>query len=152
MLCAAPFTGRCTNVPLPERWVERIIAMRRRMETRSKTRSGIFLDLKLGPGGMADIEFAAQMVQLKMGSSEPDLRGKSTPEILSHPAASILGDDVQNRFFREYSMFRELVKLIRITLVEKTTILPEEENLETLARVFGRTDAEELRARVASHQ
>jgi len=136
--------------PLPEDWVDQIVAMRRRMESRSKTMSRTFLDLKLGAGGMADIEFIAQMVQLKYGAAEAGLRTKRVLEILAHPAARGLGDDQRAKFSEAYRFFREVVKYVRITLDEKTSILPEGEKLETLARVFGRTTGEELRVRVAN--
>src|SRR5690606_2476960 len=38
--------------------------------------------LKLGRGGLSDIEFVTQMLQLKHGGSEPDLRVSGTLEAL----------------------------------------------------------------------
>ncbi len=134
---------------LPEDWVDQIVAMRRRMESRSKTMSRTFLDLKLGPGGMADIEFFAQMVQMKAGGADPTVRSKGVLEVLHHPAALAGGDGARERFAAEYRFFREIIKLIRITLIEKTSVLPEGEKLETLARVFDGSDGESLRVRVA---
>jgi glutamate-ammonia-ligase adenylyltransferase len=53
------------GLPLPAGWVDTIVDMRRKMETRSRTRQGDFIDVKLGPGGMADVEFLGQMIQLR---------------------------------------------------------------------------------------
>ncbi len=58
--------------------IDEIAAMRERMEQQPGT-SG---NLKRGPGGTVDIEFAVQLVQLRYVREYPQLRNPSAPELL----------------------------------------------------------------------
>ena len=55
--------------PLPKGWTEEILSMRRKTESRSRTSSSEFLDIKLGAGGLMDAEFAVQALQLSRGKN-----------------------------------------------------------------------------------
>lgn len=136
--------------PLPPGWVETIVAMRRKMETRSRTRGEEPLDIKLGPGGMVDIEFLAQMVQLASGARQPDVRGKPVQEILKLTDASYVSRDEATNLAATYSLYRRLETLQRITLEERGTILPDGRKLETLSSCFDRSTGSALRQHVAA--
>jgi [glutamine synthetase] adenylyltransferase / [glutamine synthetase]-adenylyl-L-tyrosine phosphorylase len=57
------------EAPLPPGWVGTILKMRQSMESRIRTRGPAPVDLKLGRGGLVDIEFLVQMALLRNGSA-----------------------------------------------------------------------------------
>jgi glutamate-ammonia-ligase adenylyltransferase len=123
--------------PLPAGWTEEIVTMRKRMETRSRFRGAGPIDVKVGPGGMVDVEFIAQMIQLRHGEERKDLRGCRTVEVLQKAGPDLLpagGGEILTHAYRRY---REMEKLLRLTLEQHGMLLPEGEPLETLARCAG---------------
>ncbi|MEK9135611.1 MAG: hypothetical protein AAB393_00690, partial [Bacteroidota bacterium] len=135
---------------LPSGWVDTIVAMRKKMETRSHTRSSEFFDIKLGAGGMVDIEFIAQMIQLKYGGSDSSLRRKPTEAVLAEAPAAVVSADVVKLLRDAYRYYRRLELMIRLTLEERGTVLASGDKLELLAQVVDGSSAHDLRARVAS--
>jgi glutamate-ammonia-ligase adenylyltransferase len=135
--------------PLPRGWTEEIVAMRRRMETRSRTRAATFVDLKLGPGGMADCEFIAQMIQLRFGGEHPELRGARTAAVLRSAAHGVLTPGETDELVSSYGMERRLELLLRTGLEEKGAILPEGEPLDLLARLYDGSSGPALASRLA---
>ena len=135
---------------LPPDWVERIVSMRRKIETRSRTRSGDFQDIKLGAGGMVDVEFLSQMLQLKYGGTDPAWRELRAVEVLQHANGVVIDPDDSARFIEGYRFLRSLEKFIRITLDERGTIMPEGNKLELLARCLNGSAGEALHDRVAT--
>lgn len=67
------------SAPLPDAQAGEIRAMKRRVETERLKDPN---DLKLGPGGMTDIEWTAQMLQLRHGPRRARLRTPGTLEAL----------------------------------------------------------------------
>ncbi len=134
--------------PLPPGWVGQIETMRKKMETRHRTRGESPLDIKLGPGGMADIEFMVQMIQLKHGPARPPLRFGSTPALLAREDLPELTDVDRSLLLETYLWFRKTETLLRLTLEEKTSLLPEGPKLETLSRCAERMDGRSFRTRV----
>jgi glutamate-ammonia-ligase adenylyltransferase len=136
--------------PLPPGWVEETVAMRRKMETRTRTRGPELLDIKLGPGAMADIEFLVQMIQMRHGGKVKTLRGKSVPEVLRVAVFPLL-EEKERSFLRSiYLLYRETEKLMRVTLEERGSVLPAGPALETLARCLAGMTGDALRNRLAS--
>ncbi len=64
-------------------WIAEILDMRRRLETSRDDR-----DLKRGPGGLMDIEFLVQLLQLKYGLRIPYLRSPNTWRALAAAEAA----------------------------------------------------------------
>ncbi|MEO8167275.1 MAG: hypothetical protein ABI623_03450, partial [bacterium] len=123
--------------PLPPDWIERIVSMRKQTERRSRTRDSEFLDIKLGPGGMVDVEFLAQMLQLKYGSTMPELRRSTVAEAFNHIAKSGFST---GELVSEYQLLRRVETLIRLTLEERGSTLPVGDKIEVLSRVFNNSD------------
>lgn len=138
------------DTPLPAGWVEQTVSMRRKMETRTRTRGPELLDIKLGPGAMADVEFLVQMVQMRRGGEDGSLRGKSVPEILRAAGLPYLTDNERAFLLSTYLFYREAEKLMRITIEERGSVLPSDGALETLARCLIGSSGEALRTRLAS--
>jgi glutamate-ammonia-ligase adenylyltransferase len=134
--------------PLPENWTQTIMNMRRAVETRSRTRRSGILDLKLGAGGMVDIEFLAQMLQLEHGREMKKLRESHTMSVLLRAQGEILPESVAQELVSTYRMYRTIENHLRLTLEQKGTLLPEKEKLEILAKCYNGTGGALLQERV----
>ncbi len=104
------------------------------------------MDIKLGPGGMADIEFLVQMWMLQrrtlpVGSRAVTVLLKAaSPDFLTTAEAEV--------GTRAYAMYRRLELLMRVTLEERSSILPAGGKLDTLARRYGMKSGADLTAQV----
>ena len=67
---------RVYRSPMPAAWTDEIRAMKRRIETERATEGE--RHLKLGPGGLSDIEFLIQWLQLREGGANDALRSVET--------------------------------------------------------------------------
>ena len=82
-------------------------------------------DLKLGQGGIREIEFFTQTRQLIAGGRDPDLRGRGTVEGLRALAAKgWLPDDVAEELVGHYRAHRELEHRLQMVGDEQTQRLP----------------------------
>ncbi len=135
--------GFAFDTSLPEGWTAQVVDMRKKMETRSRVGSSNYLDMKLGSGGMVDIEFLVQMVMLKHQSK--NYRGLPTLELLRRLDMPGVSPDEVNRVSATYERYRNLEKLMRLTLEEKGTVLPEGEKLDLLARCYDGSRGNDLR-------
>jgi glutamate-ammonia-ligase adenylyltransferase len=111
---------------------------------------GSFIDLKHGPGGMADVEFIVQMFQLRFGGSRPEIRGGRVGAILRE-AWRPPGIPGEAAFLASaYVMYRRLELLIRIGLEERGWVLPQGEKLQRLARLYDGSSGTALQSRVGA--
>jgi glutamate-ammonia-ligase adenylyltransferase len=69
---------RVYRTPMPELWPEEIRAMKRRIETERVRPAERERHVKLGPGGLSDIEFLVQYLQLAHGGETPEVRDPTT--------------------------------------------------------------------------
>ena len=65
-----------------DKFVEDVQAMRRRVEQHVPANEAA-RQLKLGPGGLRDVEFSVQLLQLVHGRTDPSLRSATTLEALA---------------------------------------------------------------------
>jgi glutamate-ammonia-ligase adenylyltransferase len=135
-------SGYVFTSPLPPDWVRSITGMRRKMETRSRTRGGEIVDIKLGPGGMADIEFVVQMWMLH--GRTPPVGSRAVTVLLQAASPGFLTATEVELGTRAYAMYRRLELLLRVTLEERTSILPAGARLDTLARRYGMKSGADL--------
>lgn len=101
---------------------EEVRRMRHRMEESASEGN-----VKLGPGGIVDIEFLVQMLQLKHGRHNPEVRTPNTLAALAalNRARCLDGDDY--RFFREsYRFLRTLEARLRLMNITARNRLPED--------------------------
>jgi len=88
--------------------VASIQEMKARIEEAHASRGDDF-HVKLGAGGIRDLEFATQALQLLQGGRMPDLRGRSTQEALESLAAhSVLPDEEAQGLLEAYRFLRRL--------------------------------------------
>ncbi|MDT8395399.1 MAG: bifunctional [glutamate--ammonia ligase]-adenylyl-L-tyrosine phosphorylase/[glutamate--ammonia-ligase] adenylyltransferase [bacterium] len=96
--------------PLTSRGLEEIVRVRARMEEEiGQEAGGQHYDIKAGPGGLVDVEFAVQILQLTYGHAYPSLRTPTTMKALETLWKTGLVDENQyNVWRRAYRFFREV--------------------------------------------
>ena len=103
-------------------------------------------DLKLGRGGIREIEFFVQTQQLIAGGRAPDLRGRQTVPMLGKLAErGWIKPETRDALAREYWFLRDLEHRVQMVADEQTHTLPtDEEGLMRIALMAGFSDAEKF--------
>ena len=111
-----------------ENFVESVQKMRQRVTDHIPT-SEIDAQIKLGPGGLRDIEFTVQLLQLVHGRSDQSIRVRDTLgalEALSN--GSYIGREDAERFSAHYRFLRLLEHRIQLSAMRRTHLMPTDEN------------------------
>lgn len=134
----APFIW---SASLRDNFVDDARAMRRRVERASEPRNGWDRRIKLGPGGLRDVEFTVQLLQLVHGRGDRSLRVRPTLTALralsdggyvSRGAAGALGDG--------YRVLRLLEHRSQLHRLRRTHDLPDSDaDLRRIGRGIDRT-------------
>ena len=134
----APFIW---SASLRDNFVDDARAMRRRVERASEPRNGQDRRIKLGPGGLRDVEFTVQLLQLVHGRGDRSLRVRPTLTALralsdggyvSRGAAGALGDG--------YRVLRLLEHRSQLHRLRRTHDLPDSDaDLRRIGRGIDRT-------------
>ncbi len=105
-------------------------------------------NVKLGRGGIREIEFFVQTQQLIAGGRFPELRGRQTVAMLAElEKHGWIDAAARDSMTRQYWFLRSVEDAIQMVADEQTHTLPEdEEGLERIARMRGYTDAETFSA------
>jgi glutamate-ammonia-ligase adenylyltransferase len=92
--------------------------------------------LKLGPGGLRDVEFTVQLLQLVHGRDDESVRVRSTLEAMDALAtAGYVGRPEAARFGPDYALLRVLEHHIQLRRLQRTHLMPsDEDELRVLAR------------------
>lgn len=128
-----------------EDFVEQTRAMRERV-TEHIPRDELDVQLKLGPGGLRDIEFTVQLLQLVHGQNDETLRVRSTLDAIERLRDSgYIGRDLAARFDEGYRSLRLLEHRIQLRKLRRTHLMPREESeLHVLARACRAKSSGEL--------
>ena len=120
---------------------EEIRRMRGRMEETASAG-----DVKRGPGGIVDIEFLVQMLQLKHGKNNPAVRQPNTLLALEALANEGFLSTEQHEFFnRAYRLLRAIEGRLRLTNATARDTLPDDPTeLSKLARLLRYGDPQAL--------
>ncbi len=96
-------------------------------------------EIKLGRGGLRDVEFTAQLMQLVHGTTDESLRVMDTFSALDALAAAGLLSRVDRDVFRRnYEFLRTLEHRVQLVKLRRTHLLPaEESDLRRIARAMG---------------
>ncbi|TGA95642.1 bifunctional [glutamine synthetase] adenylyltransferase/[glutamine synthetase]-adenylyl-L-tyrosine phosphorylase [Streptomyces sp. MZ04] len=96
-------------------------------------------ELKLGPGGLRDVEFAVQLLQLVHGRSDMSLRSGSTLEALGALAAGgYVGRVDAVQLDDAYRFLRSLEHRIQLFKLRRTHLIPEDDaDLRRIGRSLG---------------
>ncbi len=107
--------------------------------------------LKLAPGGLRDIEFAVQLLQLVHGRHDPSLRSPTTLTALAALAEGGYVDEADAELFADaYRFLRTVEHRIQLVSLRRTHTIPaDEEQRARLARNLGFRD---LRTETALEQ
>lgn len=121
--------------------IREIVGLRDRMTLRASSAAGASTggerDVKVGRGGLRDVEFAAQFLQLLHGGRDPELRATGTLEGLRRLAAArVLSPDEAAELGESYRFVRRLEHLLQLLYDRELTRLPEGAALEPLARAL----------------
>jgi glutamate-ammonia-ligase adenylyltransferase len=119
-------------------FVEDVQAMRRRVEEHVPAKEA-GRQLKLGPGGLRDVEFSVQLLQLVHGRVDPRLRTGNTLEALEALATyGYVGRDDAAELDRAYRFLRALEHRIQLHRLRRTHVVPEgAADLRRLGRALG---------------
>ncbi len=101
-------------------------------------------NVKLGRGGIREIEFFVQTQQLIAGGRYPQLRGRETVAMLDGLAVHRwITYDARDALTRNYWFLRRVEHAIQMVNDEQSHVLPEDdEGLERIARLLGYAGAE----------
>ncbi len=109
-----------------EHFVEDVQAMRRRVEQSLPARQA-GRELKLGPGGLRDIEFAVQLLQLVHGRTDEALRSPATlPALAALAVGGYVGRADAEELGAAYRFLRRTEHLLQLSRLSRTHTLPED--------------------------
>ncbi len=126
-----------------DNFVEDVQAMRRRVEQHVPAGEAE-RQLKLGPGGLRDVEFSVQLLQLVHGRSDDSLRSGTTLEALEALArGGYVGREDAATLDASYRLLRTLEHRIQLFRLRRTHLMPTaDSDLRRLGRALGhRSDA-----------
>jgi glutamate-ammonia-ligase adenylyltransferase len=105
-------------------------------------------NMKLGAGGIREIEFFAQTRQIVSGGRDPDLRCRGTVpalDVLAHKGW--IPGDTARKLIRHYRLHREIEHRVQMINDAQTHALPNApEGIERLAHFCGESDVKAFRA------
>ncbi len=113
-------------------------AMRRRVVDHIPPREAE-RQLKLGPGGLRDVEFAVQLLQLVHGRADEQLRAPATLSALAELThGGYVGREDGEALHDAYKFLRTLEHRIQLSQLRRTHVVPtDEESLRSLGRSMG---------------
>ncbi|MFZ0325555.1 MAG: bifunctional [glutamine synthetase] adenylyltransferase/[glutamine synthetase]-adenylyl-L-tyrosine phosphorylase [Actinomycetes bacterium] len=123
-------------------FVDDVQAMRRRVESLVPSKDAE-RELKLGPGGLRDVEFSVQLLQLVHGRTDEALRSSNTLVALSALAAGgYVGRDDASSLDAAYRFLRTVEHRIQLMRLRRTHLMPDDPvERRRIARSMGyRTD------------
>jgi len=121
-----------------ENFVESVQQMRERV-TANIPLDEVDVQLKLGPGGLRDVEFTIQLLQLVHGQSDHEVRQRATLDALAALAErGYIGRVEAAEFGRDYRFLRLLEHRIQLSRLRRTHLIPRDPDaLRALARGSG---------------
>jgi len=111
-----------------ENFVDSVQKMRQRVTDNIPT-SEVDAQIKLGPGGLRDIEFTVQLLQLVHGRVDESIRVRDTLGALKALSlAGYIGRDDAERFSSHYRFLRLLEHRIQLSAMRRTHLMPSDES------------------------
>ena len=113
-------------------------AMRRRVEANIPPEKAE-RELKLGRGGLRDVEFAVQLLQMVHGRVDPSLRvGGTLPALMALSAGGYVGREDAATLSASYRFLRTVEHRLQLLRLRRTHLLPtDDQQLRWLARSLG---------------
>ncbi len=131
-----------------DQFVSETQAMRRRVIALLPAREAD-REIKLGAGGLRDVEFSVQLIQLVHGRADDRVRQRGTlPALAKLIEFGYVGRSDGKDLDAAYRLMRLLEHRIQLEKMRRTHLMPTDElNLRRLARSVGLGGADELRGR-----
>ena len=135
---AAGVAPRVWSSSSREGFVESVQRMRERV-TEHIPAEEVDVQIKLGPGGLRDIEFTVQLLQLVHGATDDAIHQPGTLAALAALAErSYVGREEAAEFSRDYRVLRVLEHRMQLDRLRRTHLMPRDErSLRVLARASG---------------
>jgi [glutamine synthetase] adenylyltransferase / [glutamine synthetase]-adenylyl-L-tyrosine phosphorylase len=110
-------------------------------------------NIKLGRGGIREIEFFVQTQQLVAGGRHPELRGRETlPTLAALAEGSWIGADARNDLEAAYQFLRTIEHRLQMVADDQTHTLPSDrEGMERFARFAGFKDRDAFAQKLVEH-
>ena len=117
---------------------EELRGMKQRIESEVR-RKGMERNIKLGVGGIREVEFIGQAFQLIRGGREPELRERAIQKILARLAAGgYLPEHASRELIQAYRFLRSVENRLQEYNDEQTHVLPDDPgDIERLALSMG---------------
>ncbi len=133
-------------------FVSEVQGMRKRVE-REIPADQLSREIKLGPGGLRDVEFSVQLLQLVHGRTDPLVRGRGTLEALAALADhGYVGREDAAVMASSYRFERTLEHRIQLLEMRRTHLLPTDElQLHAIARSLQLRNTEQLDKALRHH-
>ena len=130
--------------PFDSKTLEDIRSMKRRMDDQMAARQQRDRNVKLGTGGIREIELVAQSLQVRHGGPIPQLRERNTLKALRALCdASLISTEECDTLARAYIFLRDVENKLQMVNDAQTHSLPRDhEELTTCARLLGYSEAE----------
>ncbi len=121
-----------------DNFVENVQAMRRRVEEHIAPEEAV-RQLKLGPGGLRDVEFAVQLLQLVHGRADEQLRDPNTLAALERLSlGGYVGRSDAAALADAYRFLRRVEHLLQLHRLRRTHLVPtNNDDLRRLGRGLG---------------
>jgi glutamine synthetase adenylyltransferase len=131
-----------------------IVRLRERAEAQARARNAYETDLKNGWGGIRDIEFSVQALQLMLGGRLPRLRTPATLDALQRlKHARILAPDEARALQDAYIFLRTAEHRLQLQFGHQTHLLPTEPKARArLAKLMGFADPDAFEQTLARHR
>jgi glutamate-ammonia-ligase adenylyltransferase len=125
--------------PVPEDLRAEIYRLRERMEKEIAREDSNHLNIKTGRGGLVDVEFLTQYIQLKHGREFPSIREPNTLKALQMiKRENLLSEAVTRELISGYTYLRRLENKLRLVHDQSISeIATDRHNLRKLARLIG---------------
>jgi glutamate-ammonia-ligase adenylyltransferase len=137
------YYDRIANVKFTKSLVDSLVKIRKKMEEVAKGE----IDIKVGAGGLVDVEFIAQILQLKHFKELGEIESHTVKALLKLSELKILNEDECKTLISNYEFYREVEKFLRVSLWRKSNSLPEPveaQKLEYLSLCLGYRFADEF--------
>ncbi|WJG10431.1 bifunctional [glutamate--ammonia ligase]-adenylyl-L-tyrosine phosphorylase/[glutamate--ammonia-ligase] adenylyltransferase [Aliiglaciecola sp. LCG003] len=121
--------------------------------TQEVRRRGLTNNIKLGAGGIREVEFIAQSFQLIKGGREPRLQKTSLLKSMQTLAElELLPEDDKNTLITSYLFLRKVEHCLQQFDDQQTQVLPEDElDQQRLCAVMGYADYAQFNTQLAEH-
>jgi glutamine synthetase adenylyltransferase len=131
-----------------------IVRLRERAEAQARARNAYETDLKNGWGGIRDIEFSVQALQLMLGGRLPRLRTPATLDALQRlKHARILAPDEARALQDAYIFLRTAEHRLQLQFGHQTHLLPTDPKARArLAKLMGFADPDAFEQMLARHR